>query len=42
MLPAILGGLAFMFFLTHLYKPEHVRPGSPEYEAYILYWGKSA
>jgi hypothetical protein len=24
-----------MFFLTHLYKPERVRPGTPEYDAYI-------
>jgi hypothetical protein len=38
MLAAILSGLAFMFFMTHIYKPERVRPGSPEYEAYIQYW----
>jgi hypothetical protein len=34
-LAAILFGLALMFFLTHLYKPERVRPGTPEYDAYI-------
>ena len=34
-LAAILGGLALMFFVTHLYKPERVRPGTPEYDAYI-------
>jgi hypothetical protein len=35
LLTAILGGLALMFYVTHLYKPERVRPGSPEWEAYI-------
>ena len=37
-LAAILGCLAFMFFVTHLYKPARVRPGTPEYNAYIQYW----
>jgi hypothetical protein len=35
MLAAILGGLVLMFVVTRLYKPERVRPGTPEYDAYI-------
>jgi hypothetical protein len=35
LLAGILGSLALMFYLTHLYKPERVRPGTPEWEAYI-------
>ncbi len=35
LLAAILGGLAVMFYVTHIYKPERVRPGTPEWEAYI-------
>jgi hypothetical protein len=38
MLAAILGGLMLMFFVTHLYKPERVRPGTPEYDAYIQHF----
>jgi len=37
-LAAILGGLALMFFFTHVRKPERVRPGTPEYEAYIQHF----
>jgi len=35
MLAAIVGGLVLMFVLTRAYKPERVRPGTPEYDAYI-------
>jgi len=35
LLAGILGGLAVMFYVTHIYKPERVRPGTPEWEAYI-------
>ncbi len=37
-LAAILGSLALMFFVTRHYKPERVRPGTPEYEAYIAHF----
>jgi hypothetical protein len=32
---AIVGGLILMFFLTRYSQPARVRPGSPEYAAYI-------
>jgi hypothetical protein len=35
LLAGILGGLAVMFYVTHIYKPERVRPGTHEWEAYI-------
>jgi hypothetical protein len=34
-LAAIVGGLLLMFFMTRLSLPERVKPGSPEYDAYI-------
>jgi hypothetical protein len=34
-LAAIVGGLLLMFFLTRYTQPERVKPGSPEYDAYI-------
>jgi hypothetical protein len=34
-LVAIVGGLVLMFFITHYSQPQRVRPGSPEYDAYI-------
>jgi hypothetical protein len=34
-LAGIIGGLILTFFLTRYLKPERVRPGTPEYEAYI-------
>jgi hypothetical protein len=34
-LAAIVGGLLLMFFLTRYSQPERVKPGSPEYDAYI-------
>jgi len=32
---AIVGGLTLMFFLTRYSQPARVKPGSPEYAAYI-------
>jgi hypothetical protein len=37
-LGAILAALALMFYVTHLRRPERVRPGTPEYEAYIQHY----
>jgi hypothetical protein len=34
-LVAIVGCLGLMFFVTRFIQPERVKPGSPEYEAYI-------
>jgi hypothetical protein len=34
-LAAIIGGLLLMFGLTRFSLPERVKPGSPEYDAYI-------
>jgi hypothetical protein len=34
-LAAIVGGLALMFAVTRYSQPERVKPGSPEYDAYI-------
>jgi hypothetical protein len=34
-LVAIVGSLVLMFFVTRFSQPERVKPGSPEYEAYI-------
>src|SRR4030081_2748068 len=34
-LVAIVGGLGLMFFVTRFIQPERVKPGTPEYEAYI-------
>jgi hypothetical protein len=34
-LAGIIVSLVLTFLLTRLYRPERVRPGSPEYEAYI-------
>ncbi len=34
-LVSIIGGLALMFAVTRFSQPERVKPGSPEYEAYI-------
>jgi hypothetical protein len=34
-LATIVGGLALMFVITRFSQPERVRPGSPEYTAYI-------
>src|SRR5262245_54417869 len=37
-LAAIVGGLALMFAVTRYSQPERVKPGSPEYEAYIEHY----
>src|SRR5262245_23883929 len=37
-LAAIVGGLVLMFALTRFSQPERVKPGSPEYDAYIDYY----
>jgi hypothetical protein len=34
-LAAIVGALALMFAVTRFSQPERVKPGSPEYDAYI-------
>jgi hypothetical protein len=34
-LAAIVGALALMFVVTRFSQPERVKPGSPEYDAYI-------
>jgi hypothetical protein len=34
-LVAFVGGLGLVFFVTRFTQPERVRPGSPEFEAYI-------
>ena len=34
-LAAIIGGLLLMFVMTRFSLPERVKPGSPEYDAYI-------
>lgn len=34
-LVVFVGGLGLVFFLTRFTQPERVKPGSPEYEAYI-------
>ena len=34
-LAAIVGGLLLIFLLTRFTQPERVKPGSPEYDAYI-------
>jgi hypothetical protein len=34
-LVAIVGGLVLMFFITHYSLPARVKPGTPEYDAYI-------
>jgi hypothetical protein len=34
-LAAILGGLLLMFVMTRFSLPERVKPGSPEFDAYI-------
>jgi hypothetical protein len=37
-LTAIVGGLALMFAVTRYSQPERVKPGSPEYDAYIEHY----
>ena len=37
-LVSIIGGLALMFAVTRFSQPERVKPGSPEYEAYIEHY----
>jgi len=37
-LVSIIGGLALMFTLTRVVQPERVKPGSPEYDAYIEHY----
>ena len=37
-LTTIIGGLALMFVVTRFSQPERVKPGSPEYEAYIEHY----
>lgn len=37
-LTSIVGGLALMFAVTRYSQPERVKPGSPEYAAYIEYY----
>jgi hypothetical protein len=37
-LTSILGGLVLMFAVTRYTQPERVKPGSPEYAAYIEYY----
>lgn len=37
-LASIIGGLALMFTLTRVVQPERVKPGSPEYNAYIAHY----
>ena len=37
-LTAIVGALAFVFFVTRYSQPERVKPGSPEYDAYIEHY----
>jgi hypothetical protein len=37
-LTSIVGGLALMFGVTRYSLPERVKPGSPEYAAYIEYY----
>ena len=36
-LAAIVGCLALIFLITRFDQPERVKPGSPEYDAYIAY-----
>jgi hypothetical protein len=37
-LAAIVGSLALMFAITRFTQPERVKPGSPEYDAYIEHY----
>ena len=37
-LAAIVGSLALIFVITRLGQPERVKPGSPEYDAYIEHY----
>ena len=37
-LAAIVGGLTLMFAVTRYSQPERVKPGSPEYDAYIEHY----
>jgi hypothetical protein len=37
-LTAIVGALALVFFVTRYSQPERVKPGSPEYDAYIEHY----
>ena len=37
-LAAIVGALALVFFVTRYSQPERVKPGSPEYDAYIEHY----
>jgi hypothetical protein len=37
-LATIVGGLALMFAITRYSLPERVKPGSPEYDAYIEHY----
>ena len=37
-LAAIVGGLVLMFAVTRYSQPERVKPGSPEYDAYIEHY----
>jgi len=37
-LASIIGGLVLMFAVTRFSQPERVKPGSPEYEAYIEHY----
>jgi hypothetical protein len=37
-LATIVGGLALMFVITRHSQPERVKPGSPEYDAYIEHY----
>jgi len=37
-LAAIVGSLALIFVITRLGQPERVKPGSPEYHAYIEHY----
>jgi len=38
MLFAIIGGLAMLFFVTRYFKPERVKRGTPEFDAYIEHY----
>ena len=37
-LAAIVGSLALIFVITRFDQPERVKPGSPEYDAYIEHY----
>ena len=37
-LAAIVGSLALIFLITRFDQPERVKPGSPEYDAYIEHY----